>query len=79
MIQADKLKHAFISYVICIGLGYFNILAAVLLTMGIGIGKEVYDDVTGKGTPDIYDIVADFIGIAAAVYVLLVWQTVSQL
>lgn len=38
--------------------------AAVASTVVIGIAKEVYDGVSGKGTPSLKDLVADVAGVA---------------
>jgi len=37
-----------------------------MITMAVGILKEIYDERSGKGTPDIRDLYADFLGIFIA-------------
>ena len=39
---------------------------AVTTTAAIGIAKEIYDGVSGKGTPSFKDLIADCVGIALA-------------
>ena len=64
MIGEDKLKHVIVSAIICVVL---NLVlpwwVAAILTLAIGVGKEVYDKVSGKGHPEWKDLVADLIGI----------------
>ena len=43
--------------------------AAIGIAFTIGLAKEVYDGVSGKGTPSFKDIVADAAGIAAAIII----------
>ena len=43
---------------------------AIGLSLSIGIAKEIYDGVSGKGTPSFKDIIADAAGIAAAILIL---------
>lgn len=40
---------------------------AALVTLAIGLGKKVYDKVTGKGHPEWQDLVADVVGIIIGV------------
>lgn len=62
-LPSDKLKHIAISFSISLFLyphtGYPE---NVLITLGIGIGKEIYDFVSGSGHADMQDIVADLYG-----------------
>lgn len=65
LISADKRHHLVYSYAITKALRTFlpwYIAASVALA--IGIGKEVYDKVSGKGTPEWADLMADCAGIA---------------
>jgi hypothetical protein len=71
-IQKDKIKHFSVSLALMLVLGAVNIHFGIILAVSIGIAKEVYDDKSGKGTPDIYDIVANWIGIVAGYLILLV-------
>lgn len=54
---ADKVLHFLVSYVLAL----FDPAIAVLA----GVGKEVYDAL-GGGMADVYDLVADALGILAA-------------
>lgn len=60
----DKLKHIIVSAVIMVILSLFipKILAAVI-TLCIGIGKELYDKYSGKGCSEWEDLLSDVIGI----------------
>ncbi len=44
--------------------------AAIGLALSIGVAKEIYDGVSGKGTPSVKDIVADIAGIAVGLLIL---------
>ncbi len=57
IVGSDKILHFVISYLIAL----FDPALAVLA----GVGKEVYD-FFGGGTADIYDLVADGLGILLA-------------
>lgn len=64
----DKLKHIVVSAIICVALNLFlPWWVAGLITLAIGVGKEVYDKVTGKGHPEWEDLVADLVGILIGV------------
>lgn len=64
----DKYKHIVVSAIIAVAL---NLVlpwwVAAILTLAIGVGKEVYDKVTGKGHPEWKDLVADLVGILIGV------------
>ncbi|PCJ24106.1 MAG: hypothetical protein COA96_10195 [SAR86 cluster bacterium] len=51
--------------------GIKGLWAACGIAAIVGIGKEVWDAM-GHGTPDVWDLVADGVGIAAAVALLMV-------
>ena len=79
-IGIDKVYHAggLFLLTMAIGLGSPDIvfgIKSILIAAGIAaivsIGKEVAD-YFGKGTPDVWDLVADAVGIAAAVALLSV-------
>ena len=42
---------------------------AAVTTLLIGLGKEIYDKVSGKGTPSLRDVVADVVGIGFGVLI----------
>lgn len=60
----DKYKHIVVSAIIAVAL---NLIlpwwVAGLVTLSIGVGKEVYDKVSGKGCAEWQDLMADVIGI----------------
>jgi putative lipoprotein len=60
----DKYKHIVVSAIIAVVL---NLIlpwwVAGLVTLSIGVGKEVYDKVSGKGCAEWKDLLADVIGI----------------
>ena len=61
--RTDYLLHFLVSAVIMAVLAYF--LPAPLafgITLAIGIGKEVYDKVSKKGTAELADLFFDFLG-----------------
>lgn len=77
LIGNDKLLHftvclllTLILYAIgsALGLGVIAIAPAFVITMGAGIGKEIYDSKHG-GQFDHYDIVSDFVGCFIAVVI----------
>lgn len=68
MIGEDKLKHIVVSAIICVALNLFlPWWVAGLVALAIGIGKEVYDQVSGKGCAEWQDLLADCIGIVIGV------------
>lgn len=64
----DKYKHIVVSAIIAVAL---NLLlpwwVAGLVTLAIGVGKEVYDKVSGKGCAEWKDLLADLVGILIGV------------
>lgn len=64
----DKLKHIVVSAIIAVALNLFlPWWVAGLLTLAIGVGKEVYDKVSGKGHAEWEDLVADLIGVVIGI------------
>ena len=41
---------------------YAGLEVGLIACLVIGVGKEVYDKASGKGTPDIWDAVATMLG-----------------
>lgn len=64
----DKYKHvvvsAALSAVLALVLPWW---AAALVTLAIGVAKEVYDKVSGRGCAEWGDLVADLVGIVIGV------------
>lgn len=60
----DKYKHIMVSAIIMVALNLFlPWWIAALITFAIGIGKEIYDKVSGKGCAEWGDLIADLVGI----------------
>ena len=67
LFREDKLKHIVVSAIIMVALSLvLPKWVAAMITLTIGIGKEVYDS-TGKGCAEWKDIVCDLIGIIIGV------------
>jgi hypothetical protein len=72
-IEKDKMLHFVVGGVIAIvvitftGIPFWGVLASLIA----GIAKEVWDS-TGRGTPDVYDIVATVIGGIAIALVFII-------
>lgn len=68
LLTEDKLKHIVVSAIICVALNLFSPwLVAAGITFAIGVGKEVYDMVSGKGCSEWEDFLADVVGIIIGV------------
>ena len=68
LLLEDKLKHIVVSAIIAVALNLFlPWWVAAGVTFAIGVGKEVYDKVSGKGHPEWKDLVADVVGIIIGV------------
>lgn len=64
----DKYKHIVVSAIIAVALNLFlPWWVAALITLAIGVGKEVYDKVSGKGCAEWKDLLADLVGILIGV------------
>lgn len=65
---SDGMMHVILSALICVVL---NIVLpwelAALITFDIGLGKELYDKVSGKGCAEWKDLVCDLVGILIGV------------
>jgi VanZ family protein len=59
----DKLLHFALSAIISMVLSAFlPSWAAICITMGIGIAKELYDHFSKQGQAEVADLLADLIG-----------------
>lgn len=64
LFREDKLKHIVVSAIIMVALSLvLPKWIAAIITLSIGIGKEVYDKVSKKGWAEWKDIMCDIIGI----------------
>jgi hypothetical protein len=72
----DKLFHFMAGSVAFAVVAPFGWTLAAAAVLAVGTGKEVWDRVSGKGAPDIWDAVATFAGGAA----LALWlKLINQL
>lgn len=61
---SDGMSHLILSAIMAVALNLFlPWWVAALITLAIGIGKEVYDKVSGKGCAEWKDLLADVVGI----------------
>lgn len=67
-IPHDKLLHFAICAVITSVLHLFlPTWATMLIVMGVAVGKEIYDKVSGKGSAEWGDVAADVLGIIVGI------------
>lgn len=67
-IQQGKKKHFVAGFAITAIVSlFFGYIIGVLVAVIAAAGKELYDKVTGTGTPEVLDFVATIAGAAAAV------------
>ena len=68
LLREDKLKHIVVSAIIAVVLNLvLHWWVAGLLTLCIGVGKEVYDKVSKQGCAEWKDLLADLVGILIGV------------
>ena len=61
--EKDKLLHFTVSAIISAALHIiFPSLLAIAITLTLGVGKEAYDKVSGKGNAEWKDLIADLLG-----------------
>lgn len=64
LLAEDKLKHIVASAIIAVVLSlFFPWWVAAGITFAVGVGKEVYDMMSGKGCSEWGDLLADVVGI----------------
>ena len=67
-IPQDKKKHFVAVFAITAIVSlFFGYIIGVIVAVIAAAGKELYDKVTGTGTPEVLDFVATIVGAAAAV------------
>jgi len=70
----DKFLHFTISFLlVTLFLHLFALPIAVLITFAIGIIKEIYDHISPHHAFDLYDIVANVVGIGFSVLFVLIF------
>lgn len=67
LMASDKWLHLAAGFTIVALIAPFSILWAVVAAAVIGVGKELYDQISGKGTPELLDIAAVLVGVILAV------------
>lgn len=73
-LSQDKANHlAYGAALACLG-AFHSVLTGAALCAAFGIGKEVYDRVSRKGTPDVLDAVATLLGGALVLAPLAAWR-----
>lgn len=71
-ITSDKVQHIVCSALITILLGWIEPLwAAPAVALLAGLAKELRDWLSPKGVADLYDIIADVVGVAIGFIVVL--------
>ena len=73
-IPEDKLRHYLAGSLAASGGGLHSVLLGALLCAALAIGKEVYDRVSRKGTPDLMDAVWTAAGGLVTLLPLSVWR-----
>ena len=67
MIAYDKKLHLAAGAIIALATLWLNPITSMALVVLAGVGKEIYDKVSGKGTPEVMDAVATVIGGAVVI------------
>lgn len=73
-IPDDKLRHYLAGSLAAAVGGLHSVAAGALLCAALAIGKEVYDRVSKRGTPDLLDAVWTLGGGAVVLVPLAVWR-----
>jgi len=74
MLPLDKQLHFFSGGMLAGLLMPFGFEVAWLGVVAAGVGKEVYDKVSGRGTPEIMDAVATILGGS----VVVIWAVIFK-
>jgi len=74
MLPLDKQLHFFSGGMLAGLLMPFGFEVAWLGVVAAGVGKEVYDKVSGRGTPEIMDAVATILGGS----VIVIWAVIFK-
>ena len=70
-VRPDGLQHIIVSALIMVALGWIRpLIIGVLITASVGLFKEIYDGLTGKGTMESHDIWCDCIGILLGLFLV---------
>jgi hypothetical protein len=71
LIPLDKANHFAYGVAISSVGSLHSILSGVVLCALFAVGKEVYDAISKKGTPDVMDVVATMLGVIPILIPLL--------
>jgi hypothetical protein len=64
LIGSDGMKHIILSAILTVVAKWLlPVWVAVGVVLAIGIAKEIYDKVSGKGCAEWSDLLADFVGV----------------
>jgi uncharacterized membrane protein len=63
IVPQDKANHALYGAVICLLGSFHSIELGVVVGVFFAFGKEIYDRVSRRGTPDFLDAVATILGV----------------
>lgn len=63
LFSSDKWLHLTAGFIISFYVGLFSILYGFVAGIIAAAGKEIYDKMSGKGTPEIWDFVFTVIGV----------------
>ena len=79
IVEKDKYLHIAVSTaLVCVLFPFIGLWHAVLITALIGLSKElIYDKLFGLGNCDIFDFVADLIGIFLGIISVCIYQAIS--
>lgn len=66
--KTDKLLHVLCGFIIayCVS-DYVNPVIAFFVSIGFAFGKEIYDELSDKGTPEVADVLWSVIGAFAGI------------
>jgi len=70
MIARDKQLHLLAGGVIGLSSLLLPWYSAMLLVLLAAVGKETWDKVSGKGTPEVFDMLATIAGGAVVIFIL---------
>ena len=62
LIPQDKANHFVYGAILASAGALYSIEVGAALCLAVAVGKEIYDRVSGKGHPEIADIVATVVG-----------------
>lgn len=71
-VRIDGLLHFLASAVTLLTIvSAVQLFFAILLTIAVGVAKEIYDEKTGNGTPEAHDLICDFAGMLYGIFIYL--------